>query len=176
MTTTPTTMETQRGLQQLYDRTEITDLVYRLGACLDDGRYDEMRELLVEDATVSTPGGRSEGRSAVIAQARRNHPADQRFQHVTTNLLLDLGGDRANVRANLVVTITTPDDAPSDAPAPPPRCMIGEVYTFELVRTPGGWRFSRIATVPLWVSGTVPAPTPPPERGAAPVAQEVARI
>jgi SnoaL-like protein len=158
MTTTPTTIEAQRGLQQLYDRTEITDLVYRLGSCLDEGRYDEMRELLVEDATVSTPGGRAEGREALIAQARRNHPADQRFQHVTTNVLLELDGDRAKVRANLIVTITTPDAGPSDTPAPPPRCTIGEVYSFELVRTRGGWRFSRIETVPLWVSGTVPTP------------------
>jgi hypothetical protein len=47
---------------------------------------------------------------------------------------------------------------PSDTPAPPPRCTIGEVYSFELVRTRGGWRFSRIETVPLWVSGTVPTP------------------
>jgi hypothetical protein len=160
MTTTPTLVDAQRGLRQLYDRAEITDLVYRLGTCMDEGRYDEMRELLVEDATVSTPGGQAEGRAALIAQARRNHPADQRFQHVTTNVLLDLDGDRATVRANLVVTITTPDDAPGDAPAPPPRCTIGEVYSFELVRTSGGWRFSRIATVPLWVSGTLPARVP----------------
>jgi hypothetical protein len=158
MTTTPTTIQAQRGLQQLYDRTEITHLVYRLGACLDEGRYDEMRELLVEDATVLTPGGRAEGREALIAQARRNHPTDQRFQHVTTNLLLDLDGDRAKVRANLVVTITTTDAGPGDVPAPPPLCTIGEVYNFELVRTRGDWRFSRIETVPLWVSGTVPTP------------------
>jgi hypothetical protein len=158
MTVMPTTIEIQRGLHQLYDRTEITDLVYRLGACLDEGRYDEMRELLVEDATVSTPGGQAEGRAALIAQARRNHPADQRFQHVTTNVQIDLDGDRAKVRANLVVIITTPDSGPSDAPVASPRCTIGEVYSFELLRTPGGWRFSRIGTVPLWMSGTVPTP------------------
>jgi hypothetical protein len=140
MTVMPTTIEIQRGLHQLYDRTEITDLVYRLGACLDEGRYDELRELLVEDATVSTPGGQAEGRAALIAQARRNHPADQRFQHVTTNVQLD------------------PYGGPSHAPVPSPRCTIGEVYSFELLRTPGGWRFSRIGTVPLWMSGTVPTP------------------
>jgi hypothetical protein len=158
MSTTSTVIEAERGLQQLYDRAEITDLVYRLGVFLDGGRYDEMRELLIEDATVSTPGGRAEGREALIAQARRNHPADQRFQHVTTNVLVDLDGDGANVRANLVVTITTPDDAPTNVPVPSPLCTIGEVYTFALVRTPDGWRFSQIETVPLWASGTVPTP------------------
>jgi hypothetical protein len=157
MTTTPATIEAQRGLKQLHDRTEITDLVYRLGACLDTGHFDEMRELLVEDATVWTPGGRAEGREALIAQARRNHPADQRFQHVTTNVLLDLDGDRGTVRANLVVTITATDAGPGTAP-PPPLCTIGEVYDFEVVRTPGGWRFSRIESAPRWASGTGPTP------------------
>lgn len=156
MIITPTTVDSQRGLQQLHDRTEITDLVHRLGACLDGGRYDEMRELLTEDATVTTPGGHAEGREALIAQARRNHPDGQRFQHVITNVLIDLEDDRAEVRANLVVHITTSDEAIGDAPAPPPRCSIGEVYSFEFVRAPGGWRFSRIATVALWVSGNLP--------------------
>jgi hypothetical protein len=140
------------------DRTEITDLVYRLGVCLDEGRFDDLGGLLVEEATVTTPGGRGEGREAVIAQARRNHPADQRFQHVTTNLLIDLDGDRAAVRANLIVTITRPGGQAGDGPAPAPLCTIGEVYRFDLVRTESGWRFVKIGTVPVWVTGDVPAP------------------
>ncbi len=145
---TMTTIET--------DRTEITDLVYRLGACLDEARFDDLGELLIEEATVTTPGGRGEGRAAVVAQARRNHPADQRFQHVTTNVLIDLDGDRAAVRANLIVTITTPGGSAGDGPAPAPLCTIGEVYRFDLSRTPSGWRFARIGTVPVWVTGDVP--------------------
>ncbi len=159
MSTTPATTHTQHDLQELYDRMEITDLVYRLGVCLDDGRFDDMVGLLVEDATVRTPGGQGEGREAVVAQAGRNHPPDQRFQHVITNVLVDLARDRAQVRANLVVHITTPEDAPTDAPAPPPRATLGEVYSFEVVRNPDGWRFSRIETAPLWVSGTLPPPS-----------------
>jgi hypothetical protein len=149
-------------LQQLQDRAEITDLVYRLGVGLDEGRFDDMRELLVEEATVRTPGGQAEGREALIAQARRNHPSDQRFQHLVTNVLVDLDGDRAKVRANLVVHIAIPGPASYDVPAPPSRSSIGEIYRFELVRTPAGWRFSRIETVPLWVIGTLPPPPAPP--------------
>lgn len=160
MSMTPGTIDSQQTLQRLYDRMDITDLVYRLGVCLDEGRFDDMRDLLVEDATVKTPGGAASGRSALIDQARRNHAPDQRFQHLTTNVLIDLDGDRAKVRANLVVNIATPEDAPAHHPAPPPRASIGEVYGFELVRTPDGWRFSRVETTPLWLSGTLP-PAPP---------------
>ena len=123
MATTPSTPDTD-ALQQLDDRAKVTDLVYRLGVYLDEGRFEEMHELLVEDATVSTPGGQAEGRDAVISQAQRNHRPGQRFQHVTTNVLVDLDGDRAKVRANLVVHITIPGDAPARAGAPAPPAAV----------------------------------------------------
>ncbi len=161
MTTTITTVP---DLQQLADRAEIVDLVSLLGACLDDGSFDEMAELLAEDATVRTPGGQAEGRAAVIAQATRTHPAGQSFHHVITNVLVDVDGDLATARANLVVHISVPGDGPGDphapAPAPAPRAGIGEVYHFGLSRTPAGWRISWIEIVPVWLSGTLP-PTPP---------------
>jgi SnoaL-like domain len=157
MSTSPGDMH--HDLERLRDRTEITDLVYRLGVILDEGRFDEMQQLLVEDVAVRTPGGGAEGREAVIAQAKRTHPPEQRFQHVTTNVLVDLDVDRATVRANLLVHITTPGDAPTDAPAPPLRTTLGEVYRFEVVRTPDGWRISRLENDRLWLSGTLPAPT-----------------
>ena len=89
--------------QQLLDRHEVADLVYRLGECLDEGRFDELRSLFVEEAIARTPGGTAEGREALVAQARRNHRPEDRIQHVTTNLLIDLKDDGGTVRANLVV-------------------------------------------------------------------------
>jgi hypothetical protein len=101
------------ALQQLLDRSEITDLVSRLGVSLDEGRFDEMRSLLVEEVTASTPGGAKEGRDAVIALARKNHRPGWGSEHVTTNLLIDLDGDQAKVRANMVVHLAP--DSTSDS-------------------------------------------------------------
>jgi SnoaL-like domain len=141
-------------LQQLLDRQEVTDLVYRLGTCLDDGRFDDMRSLFVDEATVRTPGGTAEGVDALVAQARRNHTPDERVQHIITNLLIDLDRDRAKVRANLVVPFASAgDDRP--APAPPAHLALGEIYRFDAVRTAAGWRLSRVEAVPVWMSGTL---------------------
>lgn len=142
-------------VQQLVDRNEITDLVYRLGVSLDEGRFDEMRSLFVERATARTPGGTAEGRDALIAQASRNHRPDERIQHATTNLLVELDGDRAKVRANLVVHFAPPADPHGSALAPPVQFSLGEVYRFDVVRTPQGWRFSRVETSPVWLSGAL---------------------
>lgn len=142
----------ERQVAQLTDRNDITDLVYRLGACLDDRGFDEMRSLLVEAATVRTPGGAAEGRDAVIAQARRNHQPDEPTQHVITNLIVELDGDRAQVRANLVVNFAAPAHRGESLPAPPRKYTLGEIYHFDVVRTPEGWRFSGIETTPVWIS------------------------
>jgi len=149
-------------LRQLVDRNEIADLVHRLGVVLDYGKFDDLRALLTEDTSVRTPGGTAEGREAVIAQARRNHPPKQPIQHVITNILVDLNGARAQARANLVVYFGPPAGTPnSPVPvAPPVEYTTGEVYQYELVRTSEGWRFSRIQTTPVWRSGT---PFRPPQ-------------
>lgn len=137
--------------QDLMDRDEITQLVYRLGSYLDEGRFHEMASIVTEDAVAQTPGGRAEGRDALIAQASRNHSDDQHIQHVISNVLVGLDGDRAEVRANLIATF-----APAADPLPEPTFTLGEVYRFEVARTAQGWRLSRIETTPVWATGTRP--------------------
>lgn len=140
-------------LQHLIDRTEIADLVSRLGRCLDERDFEGLRALFTADAEVATPGGTAAGHDALVAQARARHSAAAGIQHVVTNLLVDLEGDRADVRANLLVAFA--DDGPRD-PAP---FVLGEVYRFALRRTEGGWRFTRLSSTPTW-SLNAPAPIP----------------
>lgn len=104
----------------LQDRAEIEDLVHRLGVYLDERRFDDLRGILVEDATARTPGGLAEGRDAMVAQAERNHPVEDRIQHVISDVLIDVDGDDATVRANLVATFIRADTA-TRPPAHGPR-------------------------------------------------------
>ena len=140
--TSPHLADSQRLASELRDRIEITDLIYRLGACLDEHRFDDLHGLLTEDATVATPGGTAQGRNAVIAQATRNHVAYVHLHHVITNVLVVLDGDRAAVRANLVATFVRG--------ARQPEFVLGEVYRFRAQRTRQGWRLSAIEVEPVW--------------------------
>ncbi|WP_159845850.1 nuclear transport factor 2 family protein [Nocardia sp. CY41] len=140
-------------VRELLDRRQITDLVDRLGRALDEGRFDDLRTIYTADATAKTPGGTAEGRAALIAQASRNHRADQRIQHVIGNVLIDPRGDAADVRANLIATFAP---AATDGTIPQPQYTLGEVYRFDAVRTEEGWRLSRVETTPIWSTGTRP--------------------
>ena len=137
-------------LADLLDRDAITALVHRLGAALDEGRFDVLPNLCTADVTAQTPGGVAEGIDAVVAQAARNHDPAQAIQHAITDVLIDLdpvggaGADRAEVRANLVVTFADPQGG-----SRVDRRM-GSVYGFEARRTADGWRFGRIATTVVW--------------------------
>ena len=123
-------------LQTLIDRQEITDLVSRLGLWIDEKRFDQTDDLFTDDISVRTLGGEAQGVERVAAQAARNHTTDT--QHVITNVLVDLDGDRATAGANLVVTFNEP------------RRTLGERYRFEAVREPVGWRLSAIAVEAVW--------------------------
>ncbi len=60
-----------RQVQQLGNRSAITDLVNRLGVWLDEKRFDEARSIFTE-----------------VEQASRG--CEDRSQHVITNVLVDL--------------------------------------------------------------------------------------
>jgi hypothetical protein len=102
-----------------------------------------MRQLFSEEATARTPGGTAVGQAALIAQVQRNHRPEDKIQHLTTNMLVDIDGDRARIRANLVVHFASPAVGDNAAPAPRVCYTLGEVYRFDAVRTRQGWRFSR---------------------------------
>jgi hypothetical protein len=122
-------------LQQLHDRQAVTDLVSRLGLWLDgETTLEQARAILHDDVTVRTPGGTAQGIEKVVAQARRNHEVPT--QHLITNTLVELDGDRATAGANLLVTF--------------PDATLGERYAFEAASTEAGWRLTRIVVEPRW--------------------------
>jgi len=135
----------------LEDRIALTDLVSRLGAALDEHRFDALRELFVEDATATTPGGVAEGRDAVIAQATRNHVGFSRLHHVMTNVLVEFDdieqagsstARTARVRANLTARFAHDDGVPV--------LTLGAVYRLGVRHAVDGWRICELRVTPVW--------------------------
>jgi 3-phenylpropionate/cinnamic acid dioxygenase small subunit len=135
---------TEAGWSSLLDRLRIEDQLSILGRCLDERDFDGLRKLFTRDATVTTPGGTAVGHDELVDQARRRHSLDDGIQHVITNTLIELDGDRASVRANLLVSF-----ARAGAADPKP-FLLGEVYQFELQRLGEDWRIATLRSTPVW--------------------------
>jgi hypothetical protein len=133
----------QRQVQELTDRTDLAELVSRLGLWLDEKRFADASSILLDDVIVVTRSGTVRGIDAAAEHARQNH-SEERIQSVITNVVIDLDGDRADVRANLIATFVPA------ASAPEAHRSVGERYRFEAARTPHGWRLSRVEASPVW--------------------------
>jgi hypothetical protein len=151
-TSQSTSLDSQIG--QIADRQAITDLITRLGLMLDEKRFEDAPWILSDDVTAQTPGGSSQGREAVTAQARRSHTVAT--QHVITDVLIELDGDTAEARANMIATFA-PDRPGShllinDVEQADPYLAVGARYRFGAIRTEDGWRLARIENEPVWSS------------------------
>ena len=142
------------ALRTLGDRIELELLVSGLGRFLDELDVERAPGLLAEEIALSTPGGEAEGRDAVVAQAVRNHQVPT--QHLITNLVSGIAGDRAEMTANLLVVFADGPAArigPQRRELPTAGLVLGERYRFEARRSAGGWRLTRIAVDPVWAAG-----------------------
>lgn len=131
-------------LEQLQDRAEIADLLAELTDWLDEKRWEDAAAIFTEDATADTPGGVTEGRENVVAQASRNH--EDRTQHLLANVAIALDGDTAKVRAGLFLAIAEPaPDGDGET-----LLLMGGTYRLGLRRTADGWRIASLQVRPRW--------------------------
>ncbi len=138
----------------LGDLIELELLVSGLGRFLDELDAAQEPALFADDVVLSTPGGEAEGREAVVAQARRNHQVPT--QHLITNLVSEVDGDRARMSANLLVVFADGPPAtvgPRRVELPTAGLTLGERYRFEARRGGDGWRLTRVEVEAIWASG-----------------------
>jgi hypothetical protein len=127
------------------DRAELTALVSRLGRWLDDGNDEDGLGIYHPDAVVRSPRGTATGIDEIITYVARTSDEAERTQHLTTDVLVDLDGDHAEVTANLLVAFF-----PSQQTFPPALRLVGLHYAFDALRGSQGWRFTRADITPLW--------------------------
>ncbi|GAA4096876.1 nuclear transport factor 2 family protein [Actinomadura miaoliensis] len=154
--------ELDRRVRELADRAEITELVVRGFAAIDErqrdpaGRpFDEAwaRASFTEDVRFDFPPGSFAGLAGAPAIQNRIMDAFGATQHLAGVPLIELDGDRARVRWDAVHTHHHRE---------PERGLFvsGGYYEAEAVRTPDGWRFRRMALHVTWTTGEPPRPDP----------------
>jgi hypothetical protein len=128
----------------LLDRIEITDLFSRLNRLLDEKRWDDAHTVFDRDISVSSPrNGELNGIDELVALMREAENPDELTQHVTTDLLVDLDGDKATTSANSVTHFFRAGEVPHRT--------AGLRLDGVVVRTPDGWRLRESRTTLLWM-------------------------
>jgi uncharacterized protein (TIGR02246 family) len=115
------------------EKDEIRELLARYCFHLDAEAFEDMAAPFTPDGVWETAFGTGRGRDGIIAQARSiaSGPRPRRV-HLTTNIVIDLDGDRASVRSNWLLFQNTPSG---------PAIGSGGAYFDQVVKIDGRWLF-----------------------------------
>ncbi|QFG20981.1 nuclear transport factor 2 family protein [Actinomadura sp. WMMB 499] len=128
---------------QIADRMEIADLLARFALLLDEKRWDDAATVFAEDVAVHSPrGGELRGIGEVVDFMRKGEVEGEHTQHTTTDLLVDVDGDRASASANSTVYYYRDGQAP--------HFTGGLRQRFTAARTAAGWRLRDVQVTPAW--------------------------
>ncbi|MRH91684.1 hypothetical protein GFY24_30310 [Nocardia sp. SYP-A9097] len=132
---------TWQRLQELSDRTDLTELAVGITRCLDTRDFAGLAGIYTPDAELTMPGSSTRGATGIAEIARRNHETFDRTQHFVTGPVVTLNGDQASLVADVVAALVSDTGAVR---------LVGSRYELRAVRTTAGWRFAGHAITPVW--------------------------
>ena len=145
-------MDDRRLLQQLADRTGVIDTVLRAARAMDRQDWPALRACLAATLDVDYSDLRGDPPSTIAADAyvaaRITGLTGLKTQHVSTNHLVTLEGDRAECTSCFLIHRLNPA-----APVGDDTFDTAGHYVHRLARTTGGWLFDGIVQTVLWNRG-----------------------
>ncbi|WP_433526932.1 nuclear transport factor 2 family protein [Nocardia pseudovaccinii] len=125
------------------DRIEIADLFTRFARLLDEVRYEDVDTVFTEDVEVHSPRIQVRGIDKVADFLRQSQVEGELTQHTTTDLLVQVDGDRAAASANSLVYYYRDGQ--------PPHQTGGLRLAGTAVRTSAGWRLREARIMLAWM-------------------------
>lgn len=129
------------SLQEISDRLELQDLIYRYSELIDKKEFDKLADdVFTPDAFIdySAFGGSKGDLPTTIAFLKKAMKQFPNTQHMNANIQLTLDGDRARGR----LMCYNPQEFTNEA-GKIDVFVCGLWYVDEYVRTPKGWRIKR---------------------------------
>jgi hypothetical protein len=145
----------ERGALALSDRAAIEEALIRYTLAVDLDRWDDLDDVFTPDATIdyTESGGISAGIAEVKPWLAANLPAfSQRRMHTLGQIAIAFGetwpADSAEVTAYFHNPMMISDGVGSER-----LVEVGGLYHHHFVRTPAGWRSSRLHEQVVWTRG-----------------------
>jgi 3-phenylpropionate/cinnamic acid dioxygenase small subunit len=136
--------------QEISDKLEITEVLYRYASALDGRKPELLRAVFLEDAifTIGAGVGEFRGPDAIAEVVMEFLGGLETSQHIVTNPVIELDGDRARSRCYLHAQHYLPDQRTGGN-----TLEIGGTYHDDLVRTDDGWRIAKRELEVTWTEG-----------------------
>lgn len=139
-------------LQTLRDREDLRDTVLKFATAVDTIDMALYRSAFADECEYDLSAFNGQAPVTVKAAdwAAGIEPFLRGFdttQHVLSNFVFDIGGDRATVTAYVQAEHFLVNDQGDDS------VTLGGHYEFGLVRTPAGWRIDRFKLTATWHRG-----------------------
>lgn len=140
---------------EVADRLAIHDLLRTYAWAIDEQDWDLLDTVFTPDAFLdysSNPGGMKGAYPEAKAWLQSVMPYFPATQHLMSNSLIALDGDRATAKT----MVHNPQGARTRVPNRPHVFFVGARYDDELVRTAAGWRIAKRVETTIWFSGELP--------------------
>ncbi len=137
-------------LQEISDRLEIEAALIRYTRAIDSGDWDRLDEVFTPDAAIdyTSTGGIAASYPEIKAWLAEMLPLFPRRMHTLGQVDSRIDGDTAAVAAYFHNPMGLPQDE-----GPDHLVEFGGIYHHDFVRTPDGWRSSRLFEELVWKRG-----------------------
>jgi len=127
------------------DYEQVRELAARYAGAIDCTDYDAIEACFAPDAGVIYAGFSEElkGHEAIIAHMRRALDSLEATQHMFTNFIIDIDGDKAEMTCDILAQHLHDGET----------FLAGGKYEVRLVRIAGSWKFARISARTVWSMG-----------------------
>jgi hypothetical protein len=140
-------------VNELYDRSQITEVIYRYSAGLDQREWELFRTCFADPVhadftSAGTPAARTFPLDTWVRVAQKTVGLFAMTQHWNSNVTITVDGDKATAVVYLRARHLNLSDASNNK-----FWDIGGYYTDHLVRTPDGWKIASIKFTRTWTEG-----------------------
>ena len=140
------------SLQEISDRLEIQDLVYRYADIIDAQRFDELRTVFTDDAHIdyAETGGAVGSVEEIIAFLKKALAVFPNTQHLNGNMQISLYGDGDGDGDTATGRVMCFNPMELDTGEGRHTFMLGVWYRDHYRRCAGGWRIARRVEEKSW--------------------------